>query len=86
MRIGTHIKIMINSLSFLSGLIFYFIMANIPLLALVTGIVTGIYGNWYGYFITKRVKKELPMVLLSLFVSKEEKKKTLDLLGGLNER
>ena len=80
MKTASHLKILINSTSVLSGLALYFLLVKQFLFALIIGIFTMIYGNLYGSYITKRVKKELPSMLMSLFVSKEDEAKTLNTL------
>ena len=85
MKVGTHIKILINSLATLSGLIFYFVIARFYLFALILGIATAIYGNFYGSYIAKRMKKELPEILISLFVSKREEEKTLNIIEEMSK-
>ena len=71
---------MINTLSLLSGTSLYYLIIHRFEVALAVGIASAVYGNFYGAYIVKRAKKELPTMLMSMFVQPEDREKTLNIL------
>ena len=83
MKVGMHLKILINTISILSGTALYFLVVHQFTMALIVGIVSAVYGNVYGSYISKRAVREIPNMIMSFFVTKKEKEKTLNILQEL---
>ncbi len=66
MKAGTHLIILGNVLPLIASISFYFLLIGRYEHALITGIIGAIYGNLHTRYIIKKVKREIPQIVMSM--------------------